>query len=228
MAGGSHRRLPLGSFAGHREHLANHRQTHPEGETMIKSKRLLALGVVAALGFTAAACGSDDDAQRNDRRTSRHRGHRSTRRHRGAGRYRSTCRAAEAPAGSEAPAGECDAVDRHRVRHHRSRRQVVQRRRRRGPRPGRQPTRRHGIRESTPTGDGDRAERLQGSRRRAATASCVGVGFLFGDSITAASPPRTPTPASPSSTRVVEAPTTWRRSSSPRSRARSSSVPPRR
>jgi basic membrane protein A len=33
---------------------------HPEGENMIKSKKLLAIGVIAALGL--AACGSDDDA----------------------------------------------------------------------------------------------------------------------------------------------------------------------
>jgi basic membrane protein A len=33
---------------------------HPEGENMIKSKKLLAVGVIAALGL--AACGSDDDA----------------------------------------------------------------------------------------------------------------------------------------------------------------------
>jgi basic membrane protein A len=32
---------------------------HPEGENMIKSKRLLAIGVIAALGL--AACGSDED-----------------------------------------------------------------------------------------------------------------------------------------------------------------------
>jgi basic membrane protein A len=33
---------------------------HPEGENMIKSKNLLAIGVIAALGL--AACGSDDDS----------------------------------------------------------------------------------------------------------------------------------------------------------------------
>jgi basic membrane protein A and related proteins len=33
---------------------------HPEGEIMIKSKKLLAVGVIAALGL--AACGSDDDS----------------------------------------------------------------------------------------------------------------------------------------------------------------------
>ena len=34
--------------------------SHPEGENMIKSKKLLAVGIIAALGL--AACGSDDDA----------------------------------------------------------------------------------------------------------------------------------------------------------------------
>ena len=37
-----------------------------EGETMIKSKKVLALGTIAALGFAAAACGSDDDSSSSD------------------------------------------------------------------------------------------------------------------------------------------------------------------
>jgi len=33
---------------------------------MIKSKKVLALGTIAALGFAAAACGSDDDSSSSD------------------------------------------------------------------------------------------------------------------------------------------------------------------
>ena len=58
---------------------------------MIKSKRVLAAALVAALGLTAAACGDDDEeATPDDRSTRRHVGRNDTRGH-------------EAPEGTEAP-----------------------------------------------------------------------------------------------------------------------------
>jgi basic membrane protein A and related proteins len=134
---------------------------------MIKSKKLLAVGIVAALGL--AACGSDDDT-----------GSAST----------------DAPDGTEAPAATEAPDRRHRcpghrrrrdrrrgLRHHRPWRPFVQRRRRRRPRPGRRRARRDRARVD-PTGDGDRAERVQGLVDEGA-GLVIGVGFLFGDSITA-------------------------------------------
>ncbi len=81
--------------------------------------------------------------------------------------------------------------------------------------------------ESTPTGDGDRAERLK-LLVDDGNGLVIGVGFLW----TTRSPPAhgpTRTRTSPSSTRVVDAPDNVALArSSPRSRARSSSAPPRR
>jgi basic membrane protein A and related proteins len=127
---------------------------------MIKSKKLLAIGVIAALGL--AACGSDDDSTTDAPET--------------------TDAAVTTDGGDDAAAGDVtvgvvfditgrgdrsfndaagagldQAVDELGV---------------------------SGI-ESTPTGDGDRAERVQGLVDDGA-GLVVGVGFLFGDAITAA------------------------------------------
>jgi basic membrane protein A len=128
---------------------------------MIKSKKLLAVGVIAALGL--AACGSDDDSDSSSNDT---------------------------PAGTEAPAGtdgemaESDATV-----------GVVFDITGRGDRSFNdaagagldQAVEELGVTgiESTPTGDGDRAERVQGLVDDGA-GLVVGVGFLFGDAITAA------------------------------------------
>jgi basic membrane protein A len=133
---------------------------------MIKSKKLLALGVVAALGF--AACGSDDDGDEGSTDTA------------GEG--------TEAPAtdgGGDEPAASGDASV-----------GVVFDITGRGDRSfndaagagldraaeelGITPS------ESTPTGDGDRAERVQGLIDGGAEL-VIGVGFLFEDAITTAS-----------------------------------------
>ena len=131
---------------------------------MIKSKKLLAVGIIAALGL--AACGSDDDS-----------GSAST----------------DAPEGTEAPAatdapddmatGDC-AVG------------VVYDITGRGDRSFNdaagagldQAVTELGATgsESTPTGDGDRAQRVQGLVDEG-NGLVVGVGFLFGDAITEAS-----------------------------------------
>ena len=143
---------------------------------MIKSKKLLALGFVAALGFTAAACGSDDD---DSATTDAPAGTE-------AASTESTPPAdSEAPAGSDAPAGECDAAI-----------GVVYDITGRGDKSFNDAAGSAldkavtdlGVTasESTPTGDGDRAERVTGSVDEG-NDLVVGVGFLFGDSITAAS-----------------------------------------
>ena len=133
---------------------------HPEGENMIKSKKLLAVGIIAALGL--AACGSDDDS-----------GSAST----------DAPEGTEAPAATDAPAtGDGAAVG------------VVFDITGRGDRSFNdaagagldQAVAELGVTgtESTPTGDGDRAERVQGLVDEGA-GLVIGVGFLFGDSITA-------------------------------------------
>lgn len=130
---------------------------------MIKSKKLLALGIVAALGF--AACGSDDDdsgSESTDAPTE-----------------------TEAPAGTEAPAeggGDSDVTV-----------GVVYDITGRGDRSFNdaagagldQAKEELGVTglESTPTGDGDRAQRVQGIADEGA-GLVVGVGFLFEDAIT--------------------------------------------
>jgi basic membrane protein A len=129
---------------------------------MIKSKKLLAIGVIAALGL--AACGSDDDS-----------GSEST---------DAPTEATEAPTeGTDAPAtGDGSTVG------------VVFDITGRGDRSFNdaagagldQAVEEFGVTglESTPTGDGDRAERVQGLVDEGA-GLVIGVGFLFGDSITA-------------------------------------------
>jgi basic membrane protein A len=129
---------------------------------MIKSKKLLAIGVIAALGL--AACGSDDDS-----------GSEST---------DAPTEATDAPTeGSDAPAtGDGSTVG------------VVFDITGRGDRSFNdaagagldQAVEELGVTglESTPTGDGDRAERVQGLVDEGA-GLVIGVGFLFGDSITA-------------------------------------------
>jgi basic membrane protein A len=135
---------------------------------MIKSKKLLAVGIVAALGL--AACGSDDDT-----------GSAST----------DAPEATDAPEGTEAPTEGTDAPatgDGATVG-------VVYDITGRGDRSFNdaagagldQAVAELGVSglESTPTGDGDRAERVQGLVDEGA-GLVVGVGFLFGDAITAA------------------------------------------
>jgi len=134
---------------------------HPEGENMIKSKKLLAVGIIAALGL--AACGSDDDS-----------GSEST----------------DAPAATEAPTEGTDAP----ATGDGSTVGVVFDITGRGDRSFNdaagagldQAVAELGVTgiESTPTGDGDRAERVQGLVDEGA-GLVIGVGFLFGDSITA-------------------------------------------
>jgi basic membrane protein A len=145
---------------------------------MIKSKKLLAIGVIAALGL--AACGSDDDSSS------------STEAPAGTEATEST----DAPEGTEAPEstdamtettdamaeGDC-AVG------------VVYDITGRGDRSFNdaagagldQAIAELGVTgsESTPTGDGDRAERVQGLVDEG-NGLVIGVGFLFGDSITEA------------------------------------------
>lgn len=125
---------------------------------MIKSKKLLAIGVIAALGL--AACGSDDDT----------------------GSSTSDAPAgSDAPEATDAPAGDGSTVG------------VVFDITGRGDRSFNdaagagldQAKSELGVNglESTPTGDGDRAERVQGLVDEGA-GLVIGVGFLFGDAIT--------------------------------------------
>ena len=79
------------------------------------------------------------------------------------------------------------------VRHHRPRRPVVQRRRRRRPRPGRRAELGATGTESTPTSDGDRAERLAGLVAQG-NDLVIGVGFLWRPALQAAAVER-PRPA---------------------------------
>jgi basic membrane protein A and related proteins len=141
---------------------------------MIKSKKLLAVGIVAALGL--AACGSDDDT-----------GTATTDAPEGTEAPAGT----EAPEGTEAPTEGTDAPtngDGATVG-------VVFDITGRGDNSFNdaagdgldQAVDELGVTglESTPTGDGDRAERVQGLVDEGA-GLVIGVGFLFGDSITAA------------------------------------------
>lgn len=131
---------------------------------MIKSKKLLAIGVIAALGL--AACGSDDDtgSSTSDSPT---------------GTEAPT--GTDAPGSTDAPAGDGATVG------------VVFDITGRGDRSfndaagaGLDKAKAElgvtGL-ESTPTGDGDRAERVQGLVDEGA-GLVIGVGFLFGDAIT--------------------------------------------
>ncbi|MET0662338.1 MAG: BMP family ABC transporter substrate-binding protein [Ilumatobacteraceae bacterium] len=142
---------------------------------MIKSKRILALGVIAALGFTAAACGSDDDSSASTDAPAD-----STAPVESDAPADSTA-TSEAPAGST-PAGDCTVG-------------VVYDITGRGDKSFNdaagagldQAIADLGVvgSESTPTGDGDRAERVTGLVDDG-NGLVVGVGFLFGDSMTAA------------------------------------------
>ncbi len=126
---------------------------------MIKSKNLLAIGVIAALGL--AACGSDDTGSATT----------------------------DAPSSSEAPTGTDDMASGDGAtvgvvfditgRGDRSFNDAAGA----GLDQAKADLGVTGI-ESTPTGDGDRAERVQGLVDEGA-GLVVGVGFLFGDSITA-------------------------------------------
>jgi basic membrane protein A and related proteins len=138
---------------------------HPEGENMIKSKKLLAVGIIAALGL--AACGSDDDS-----------GSATT----------------DAPDATEAPDATTDGTDAPATGDGATV-GVVFDIKGRGDRSFNDAAGKglddavaeFGVTglESTPTGDGDRAERVQGLVDEGA-GLVVGVGFLFGDAITAA------------------------------------------
>jgi basic membrane protein A len=118
---------------------------------MIRSKKVLALGAIAALGL--AACGSDDEGSSSE--------------------------------GTDAPAGDCDATV-----------GVVFDITGRGDKSFNdaagagldKAAEELGITatESTPTGDGDRAERVQGLVDEGA-GLVINVGFLFGDAVTTAS-----------------------------------------
>ena len=146
-----------------------------EGEKMIKSKKLLALGMVAALGF--AACGSDDDDSGSETTDA------PTETEAPAG--------TEAPEGTEAPAGTDGEAAEGDVTVG-----VIYDITGRGDRSFNdaagagldQAKAELGVTglESTPTGDGDRAQRVQGVVDEGAGLA-VGVGFLFGDAITSAS-----------------------------------------
>ena len=139
---------------------------------MIKSKKLLAIGVIAALGL--AACGSDEDT-----------GTASSDAPTGTEAPDGT----EAPAATDAPTGTDAAVEGDGTTVG-----VVFDITGRGDRSFNdaagagldQAIAELGVTglESTPTGDGDRAERVQGLVDEGA-GLVVGVGFLFGDAITA-------------------------------------------
>src|SRR6056297_1827337 len=139
---------------------------HPEGENMFKSKKLLAAGLVAVLGL--AACGSDDDDN----------GSASTEAPDGT----------EAPEGTEAPAGTDDTADGDAAtvgvvfditgRGDRSFNDAAGA----GLDQAKEELGVSGL-ESTPTGEGDRAERVQGLVDEGA-GLVIGVGFLFGNAMT--------------------------------------------
>jgi basic membrane protein A len=137
---------------------------HPEGENMIKSKKLLVVGVIAALGL--AACGSDDDSSSSSE----------------APAATDATTGTDATTEGTAAAGDC-AVG------------VVYDITGRGDKSfndaaaaGLDKAKAElGVTgsESTPTGDGDRAERVQGLVDEG-NDLVVAVGFLFDDAITEA------------------------------------------
>jgi basic membrane protein A len=126
---------------------------------MNTSKRLLAAGLIAALGLTAAACGDDDEAPAGT----------------------------DAPEGTEAPEGTGTPPENMNVG-------LLYDITGRGDRSFNdaaaagldQAVEEFGVvpSESTPTGDGDRAERLNGLVDQG-NGLIIGVGFLWGDAITA-------------------------------------------
>ncbi len=145
---------------------------------MIKSKKLLAIGVIAALGL--AACGSDDDASSSTE----------------ASAGTEAAGTTDAPEGTEAPAGTDAPTGTDAVAEGDCAVGVVFDITGRGDRSFNdaagagldQAAAELGVvgSESSPTGDGDRAERVQGLVDED-NDLILGVGFLFGDAITEAS-----------------------------------------
>ena len=164
---------------------------------MIRSKRLLAVGLVAVLGLAAAACGDDDDDGGGADTTADREGTTAAgttpRRPRPPKHPARPPRARRAEARPPARAPRLRRHDgarghgrlrpsrtrrRPAVRRHRPWRQVVQRRRRRRARPGRLRFRRHRHRV-----DPDERRRPRRAHRRAGRAEgndlVIGVGFLW-------------------------------------------------
>jgi basic membrane protein A len=139
---------------------------HPEGENMIKSKKLLAVGIIAALGL--AACGSDDDSGSSDAPDSTEAATATT--------EATTEGTDAAPTGDGATVGVVFDIT---GRGDRSFNDAAGA----GLDQAKDELGVTGL-ESTPTGDGDRAERVQGLVDQGA-GLVIGVGFLFGDAITA-------------------------------------------
>ncbi len=159
-----------------------------EGENMIKSKRVLALGTIAALGFAAAACGSDDNASSSTDAPADTTGASAAPADTTAGTEApaDSTATSDAPAdstatgGSAAPAGDCkvgmayDVTGRGDKSFNDAAASALEKA---------QTDLGVTFEESTPTGDGDRAERLQGLVD-AGAGLVQGNGFLFHDSIT--------------------------------------------
>ena len=182
-----------------------------KGEAMIRSKRLLAVGLVAALGLVAAACGDDDDsgssATTAGRRGADHGGrggdHDRRRRRRRPRRPKGGSSDSTAPEGSLAPAVENPKVG------------LLYDITGRGDRSFNDAAA-AGLdeakasvgavgTESTPSSDGDRAERLAGLEASGQD-YIIGVGFLWGNAIQEAAvdepgpevrPASTPSPSTP-------------------------------
>jgi basic membrane protein A len=143
---------------------------HPEGENMIKSKKLLVVGVIAALGL--AACGSDSDSSSSSEAPA----------------------ATDATTGTDAPTAT-DAMTEGTAAEGDCKVGVVYDITGRGDRSFNdaagagldKAVAELGVvaSESTPTGDGDRAERVQGLVDEG-NGLVIGVGFLFGDAMTEA------------------------------------------
>ena len=159
-----------------------------EGENMIKSKRVLALGTIAALGFAAAACGSDDNASSSTDAPADTTGASAAPADTTAGTEApaDSTATSDAPAdstatgGSAAPAGDCkvgmayDVTGRGDKSFNDAAASALEKA---------QTDLGVTFEESTPTGEGDRAERLQGLVD-AGAGLVQGNGFLFHDSIT--------------------------------------------
>jgi basic membrane protein A len=154
---------------------------------MITSKRLLAAGLVAALGFTAAACGDDDDDESTSEDTTAEgttaEGTTAPEETTGAtSAPEATTAETTAPDGTSAPVEEgltvgllFDITGRGDKSFNDAAAAGLD-----------QAVDEFGVvpSESTPTGDGDRAERLNGLIDQG-NGLIIGVGFLWGDAITA-------------------------------------------
>ncbi len=151
---------------------------------MIKSKKLLAVGVVAALGL--AACGSDDDSSDEGASTSDAPEATDAPESTDATEGTTAPDGSTAPEGSTAPGASGEEVNVGVVyditgRGDRSFNDAA------GAGLDKAVEELNVVgSESTPTGDGDRAERVQGLVDEG-NGLIIGVGFLFGDSITSAS-----------------------------------------